>query len=438
MTTKSAERDARLIRLTGDGENRGGGLPLPLLFQAVTESLLDEGPKTVEELVSPVERVLGFKRNRINDKDMYPTIGFRGLVIDALAVLSDTKAVHQVDGQWELSEKLLTRLGESVRVMRPWRAGTNGLSITLMEKTERERINEESTRMRLLEGMYNDLRADRAFEVTVKGKLREFRVHRLARIVRPRDRNEFYLLVDDIKRNGVREPVRLFEGQVLEGRHRLVIASNLGIPIAVENFKGTEEEARQLLVSELSTRRNLTVLPMAERGLLVLELHYPLAKKLAEQRQQESGNGQFRSAPIGADLTRRALEDAARWSNGLVTVRTLQRMMPVREAPRTQERIRKGEIKSALQAYQEALKEKGVLEPPKDAPVAQPRSAWDMLGSARHAVGKANEAFSTGNVGFARGGTSITLEQMLERNHEVRSLLDENERLAREWSERRK
>ncbi len=54
-------------------------------------------------------------------------------------------------------------------------------------------------------------------------------------------------------------------------------------------------------------------------------------------------------APIGARLSEiaKAHEIAAKQSNGLATVRTLERMAPVRNAPKTRERVRSGEIQSA-------------------------------------------------------------------------------------------
>jgi hypothetical protein len=96
---------------------------------------------------------------------------------------------------------------------------------------------------------------------------------------------------------------------------------------------------------------------MPQRGLIVIELILPEAEAEAAKRQEAgrkkgaATTNQDQSAlpPFGgrAPEPLEAIEDAAKRSQGLVTLGTLQRMAPVRDAPETQERIRSGEIKTA-------------------------------------------------------------------------------------------
>ena len=59
--TVSEEKAKRAYRLLGDGK-RGGGLPLPPLFQAVMDELYDRGSCTVDDLVGAVEKRSGNRR----------------------------------------------------------------------------------------------------------------------------------------------------------------------------------------------------------------------------------------------------------------------------------------------------------------------------------------------------------------------------------------
>jgi len=82
MPTKPLTR--RLDRLAGDGKNRGGGLPLPPLFQTVMAELLDHDTRSIDDLIGPVELAVP-KRERVDV--LYPENGYSGLVEDLLGQL---------------------------------------------------------------------------------------------------------------------------------------------------------------------------------------------------------------------------------------------------------------------------------------------------------------------------------------------------------------
>lgn len=63
---------------------------------------------------------------------------------------------------------------------------------------------------------------------------------------------------DDIKANGLRLPVWLFEGKVLDGRNRLRVCREVGITPQFVEFVGTQGEAAAFVLSVNYHRRHLT------------------------------------------------------------------------------------------------------------------------------------------------------------------------------------
>lgn len=88
--------------------------------------------------------------------------------------------------------------------------------------------------------------------------------------------DDFSALVDDIKRFGVRVPVVLFEGKILDGRSRYKAARQLKIAVPTENFEGSLVDALRLVQSYNLYRRHLQ--PSQKAG---------VAAKIAMRLQQE-------------------------------------------------------------------------------------------------------------------------------------------------------
>lgn len=65
-------------------------------------------------------------------------------------------------------------------------------------------------------------------------------------------------LAADIKENGLREPIRTYQGKILDGRNRSAACLLAGVAPRYEPFKGTEIEALQFAWSVNFTRRHLT------------------------------------------------------------------------------------------------------------------------------------------------------------------------------------
>jgi DNA-binding CsgD family transcriptional regulator len=69
---------------------------------------------------------------------------------------------------------------------------------------------------------------------------------------------DFAALVADIQANGQREPAVIFQGQILDGRHRARACAMLGIDLVTTVFEGDEEAAARLVDSLNVHRRHLT------------------------------------------------------------------------------------------------------------------------------------------------------------------------------------
>ncbi len=72
------------------------------------------------------------------------------------------------------------------------------------------------------------------------------------------DDAEFEALVEDIRVNGQKERILLFEGKILDGRNRYRACRRLGIEAETRTFDGTREEAERLATSANLLRRHLS------------------------------------------------------------------------------------------------------------------------------------------------------------------------------------
>jgi ParB family chromosome partitioning protein len=89
--------------------------------------------------------------------------------------------------------------------------------------------------------------------------------HPLADMVPRMGEDEYSSFADDIETNGLRVPIELFEGKILDGRHRYDACIERSIAIKTHNFEGDEHAARLLVLSLNLHRRSLTT---SQRALL--------------------------------------------------------------------------------------------------------------------------------------------------------------------------
>ena len=75
------------------------------------------------------------------------------------------------------------------------------------------------------------------------------------------DAARFAELREDIRKNGILEPIKLFEGRILDGRNRYKAAKEIGYTFSAKNFEtfsGTYTDAEAYVFSTNFLRRQLT------------------------------------------------------------------------------------------------------------------------------------------------------------------------------------
>ena len=258
-----------------------------------------------------------------------------------------------------------------------------------------------------------------------QGQRVKLEVHPLAYELPPMGAAELERMAEDVKRHGIVMPLLLIpdhddplrkqtakpgeqplvrdkQGKPLpklkvgDGRHRLFLASQYDLPVRLELFEGTEQEARERIVSLNVHRRMLDQVTI---GALIRKLLLPAEKRKAKERKQEGrrkGGGDNRSranlptsapAPEGNGRAEKRVLDAVGNPIGERTLRTLE---PLDDAPDTMAKALRGEYRSAAKARRDAIQEKARREgqPEPEVP-PQAKSRGDRYSTAlkelRHA-----------------------------------------------------
>jgi len=238
----------------------------------------------------------------------------------------------------------------------------------------------------------------------------ELSVHPLAKMIPLITTGDLDRLIDDIRDNGVNEPLIMFEGQVLDGRNRLAVASVLGAPVTLEEFDGNEATAKSFVWSANAARRHLTVPQIA---LAAERFGFVDAAKAEAGPREMNPDGSVRQ-PV-APWARLAAKRV-----GAITPHTLERFQEARipDAPDTMRRIDSGEIRRVDNAIKEAVAERSVREGRVIAiPPVVPRTPFDRLGCARGDVLAAERAVMAGDRG------TMTREQFAIRAREIQAAL---------------
>ncbi|MEX2106550.1 MAG: ParB/RepB/Spo0J family partition protein [Solirubrobacterales bacterium] len=123
---------------------------------------------------------------------------------------------------------------------------------------------------------------------------------------------EFAELKADIEANGLREPITMYEGKILDGRHRARACEELGIEVLTRDYSGDEPVV--FVVSMNVHRRHLHAGQKAEIARRVL----PQLREEAKRRQSEAGAkaAPGRPAPKGPDTGPEVSDGEAREQAG--------------------------------------------------------------------------------------------------------------------------
>lgn len=122
---------------------------------------------------------------------------------------------------------------------------------------------------------------------------------------------EFEAFRQDIKANGLRVPITLFEGKVLDGRHRLRACEESGVNPRFVEFSGTEEEAARLVGSLNMQRRNLTKGQLGFAAGKLKEWFAVRAKERALQNLKRGRSSEWANLPTREDEGRARDQAAA-------------------------------------------------------------------------------------------------------------------------------
>jgi hypothetical protein len=115
--------------------------------------------------------------------------------------------------------------------------------------------------------------------VSAKNPNPPFEVHEVARIFPPMSDPEFNDLKSDIAKNGLREPLWMYQGKVIDGRNRLSACTELGITPATREWNG-EGTLLDFVVSLNLHRRHLNE---TQRAMVAARLK-PSFEKAAKER----------------------------------------------------------------------------------------------------------------------------------------------------------
>lgn len=185
-------------------------------------------------------------------------------------------------------------------------------------------------------------------------------------------REDFDALVLSIEAHGLREPITLLDGQVLDGWHRYQACESLGIEGATVEFVGSVEDA-EALVNDRHTRRSVTP---GQRAAAALAMY-----------QWRTGSGSYKQESQNRRVTVSTTKQIAEKAG--VSEKTVERAKEAIKAdPQALEKIRKGEatatsiIKEHKPAKQEPAPEPvAATSDPRDEEIAALREQLSELTS---------------------------------------------------------
>ncbi len=186
--------------------------------------------------------------------------------------------------------------------------------------------------------------------------------HEATRFIPQMIDDEFDSLKEGIRRNGLLEPIHLWESRILDGRHRYRACFELGLPASAEELSELPCSCPYLhVVSANCHRRHLTT---AQRALIATDL----ADKLPVQRGRPSKDRH--QAEIPGNRAERAAEAVG------VSPRSVERALAIKK--RASERIRtalqSGEISLSEAERRAKLSPQQDNDADKDATRSTPRS----------------------------------------------------------------
>lgn len=202
--TGRGETNKRLNRLAGSGQGSGGGLPLPGLFAAMLNEVLDNAPVSTDRMTEIASSVLAFKQQAVFAT--WPT--WEALAADVLAQLESRKIIERDGESWIQGPKLLT--GQRIEII-PARPGVGSKSdgVTVWTKEARDARSSADHAIRTFGALDAEVAQRGSRRVTTARK--ELILESMRQLGDLRD--YFPVLLDE-------------QGNVVDGRHRREIDPN--------------------------------------------------------------------------------------------------------------------------------------------------------------------------------------------------------------------
>ncbi|MBT3381167.1 MAG: ParB N-terminal domain-containing protein [Lentisphaerae bacterium] len=108
--------------------------------------------------------------------------------------------------------------------------------------------------------------------------------HPLSNLLPMMSEDELKKLRADILEVGLKEPIMLFEGKILDGRNRYRACQDLGVEPTFEEFDGTADEALDYVLAKNVQRRQLSG---SQRAIVALRFLDQISDEVAQQRVQK-------------------------------------------------------------------------------------------------------------------------------------------------------
>jgi hypothetical protein len=197
MPAPSRGEKERLDRLAGSGKGSGGALPLPDLFSAMLNEVLDGAPVSDERMTGITSSVLSFKTEQV--RTTWAT--WEALTADVLTQMESRELIERKDDSWVRGPKLAT--GQRLEVI-PARKGKGSKSdgVTVWTREEREARSRAAHRAGEATELAATLRpGNRGLRPVDQGQVREIQESL------PEVGQIYPILVDQ-------------EGRILDGKHR--------------------------------------------------------------------------------------------------------------------------------------------------------------------------------------------------------------------------
>lgn len=128
--------------------------------------------------------------------------------------------------------------------------------------------------------------------------------HEVSNIFPLMTEEEYRDLKEDIKENGLLEPIWTYENQIIDGRNRYSVCKELGIEPKYRKWNG-EDSLISFVISLNINRRHLTA---SQKAAVALEA-LPFLEKEARKRQKTSGPGILGGKPLPPQMEEAVLKE---------------------------------------------------------------------------------------------------------------------------------